>query len=670
MTADPVLLGAVLSGGYRVVSVVGEGHDGGVVYLAEGEGGTRFAVRCPRVEPGFAPDEVSAALARFEAEARKLAALGASSADVEQLVAHGIANARGVAVPYAVFAWLEGQPLDRWASAQPGLRPAAEVLVLLAPVFRALATAHRQGIVHRNVRPGNVWIAYADGRTTVKLTGFGLASHLGRGEAPFEIAYGAPEHFKRTYGAFSPATDVFGLALLVVELVSGKPALVGKDTVELFLAASDLAKRPTLRARGAQVSAALEAVVARALAVDPRRRWEGAQELWDALHAAMPELTPAAPSVRPAGSGGEARAPDPRSPPLPSPHAAPAAAEAVGAADRARAPRGPLIVGTLLAMVALGVLGSLVLLPGGSASAPSAPGAPQKDARAEADSNADAAGATPEAAFTAATLRADASDAADADADAGFDGDPAVVRPFPTDMLRVPAGAFVMGTDKEGKGDGPAHRVVLTHAFYIDRTEVTTSAYAACVAKGACSPVGVHSGDVVETTWGCNADKDRPNHPVNCVDRAQSARFCASLGKRLPTEAEWEYAARGDGLRAYPWGNEEPSDCEQAVLPGVKGACGEKKGTSDVASTPLGKSPVGAFDMAGNVWEWVSDGYEPYPSGEVTDPAVAPKTGSRGILRGGSWDYSPTSARTTYRLPFQASSGNVSIGFRCARFAD
>ena len=203
--------------------------------------------------------------------------------------------------------------------------------------------------------------------------------------------------------------------------------------------------------------------------------------------------------------------------------------------------------------------------------------------------------------------------------------EPAVrFQPFLTDMVRVPAGTFMMGTDKGGRGDGPAHRVTITKAFYIDRTEVTAAMYATCVDEGTCTPNRVH------------ADKDQARHPANCVDRLQAERFCSYAQKRLPTEAEWEYAARGTDGREYPWGNSAPTSCATAILSGLAGDCRDRKGTSEVGGTSDGRSSFGALDMAGNVWEWVLDGHEPYPARDVTDPKAplaAPGTTHRRARR-------------------------------------
>jgi formylglycine-generating enzyme required for sulfatase activity len=175
-------------------------------------------------------------------------------------------------------------------------------------------------------------------------------------------------------------------------------------------------------------------------------------------------------------------------------------------------------------------------------------------------------------------------------------------------MARTPGGTFVMGSESIYADEKPVHRVTVA-AFSMDVTDVTTAAYGACVRAGKCSEPG--AGDY------CNWGKgDRQNHPINCVDWNQATAYCAYAGKRLPTEEEWEYAARGTDGRTYPWGNEAPSN----QLCWNRGA--SKEGTCVVGSHPSGASPFGLQDMAGNVWQWTSSNYCPYPGSK--DPPAKP----------------------------------------------
>jgi formylglycine-generating enzyme required for sulfatase activity len=173
-------------------------------------------------------------------------------------------------------------------------------------------------------------------------------------------------------------------------------------------------------------------------------------------------------------------------------------------------------------------------------------------------------------------------------------------------MVYVPGGAFDMGMPRNiTHGAGPKRTEVA--AFFIDRTEVTVAAYRACVEAGNCTAPGRGAQ--------CNAAAKRAmlQHPVNCVTRDQAEQFCKAQQKRLPTSAEWEFAARGTDGRTYPWGNEAPA--EQVCWQGRAGA--ESKRTCPVGTYPAGVSPFGALDMAGNVAEWTST-----PDAEASGPGA------------------------------------------------
>jgi formylglycine-generating enzyme required for sulfatase activity len=205
-------------------------------------------------------------------------------------------------------------------------------------------------------------------------------------------------------------------------------------------------------------------------------------------------------------------------------------------------------------------------------------------------------------------------------------------------MVYVPRGSFFMGCDErvddgcypdENRGE-----TVQVASFAIDRTEVTVAAYRECVKAGSCSEPD--SGG----SWG---KPGRDEHPVDSVDWDQATAYCRWKGSRLPTDREWEKAARGTDGRTFPWGNQTPT-CEQANL----STCGSE--TRSVGGRTAGASPYGALDMTGNVWEWTADAY-----------------GQGRSARGGSWYNQPRGARASGRSRVDPRSRSPLLGFRCAR---
>jgi serine/threonine protein kinase len=242
-------------------------------------------------------------LQSFVEEGRLLMDLSERCASIVQARdVSSLTTARGEWVPYTVLEWLDGECLEvvlRRERAE-GLRPRtlAEAVELLHPIAEALAVAHERGVVHRDVKPGNIFVL-SDGRgeaPRTKLLDFGVAKVLrGAAAAPaapvvtqsFTPSYGAPEQFSPAYGTTGPWTDVFAFALIVVELLAGREALQGDDIGSLALQSCDAVVRPTARGLGAHVSDAVERVLERALAVRLEDRFANARELWNALREAL-----------------------------------------------------------------------------------------------------------------------------------------------------------------------------------------------------------------------------------------------------------------------------------------------------------------------------------------------------------------------------------------------
>lgn len=228
-------------------------------------------------------------------------------------------------------------------------------------------------------------------------------------------------------------------------------------------------------------------------------------------------------------------------------------------------------------------------------------------------------------------------------------------------MVQIPAGPFTMGDNQGSGGDEDPEHLVEVSQFWIDKHEVTAADYQACVAAGACAPAGQGAN--------CNAPlADRAQHPINCVDWAQASAYCTWAGKRLPTEAEWEKAARGEDQRRYPWGDARP-DRERLNFNNNVGA------TEPIGSHPSGSSPYGVLDLAGNVLEWTNDYYSSdyYAQSPAADPAGPPRPadGEFRVVRSSSWNTGdPRALTTTVRNNFPATTADPALGFRCARTND
>jgi len=225
--------------------------------------------------------------------------------------------------------------------------------------------------------------------------------------------------------------------------------------------------------------------------------------------------------------------------------------------------------------------------------------------------------------------------------------------------LYVPAGSFMMGSTSGDTDEVPVHQVTLD-AYWIDQTEVTVRMYRLCVDAGACAEPETTSSET-HSSFFYNTAFD--NYPVVYVTWYDASDYCFWAGARLPFEAEWEKAARGDKQITYPWGNEAPTN-QHANFDNNLGD------VDIVGSYPMGISPYGALDMAGNAYEWVFDFYSTtYYEGSPSFNPTGPATGERHTLRGASFDTAGTLLRAANRGSYPPGTTGNDDGFRCARDA-
>ena len=267
---------------------------------------------------------------------------------------------------------------------------------------------------------------------------------------------------------------------------------------------------------------------------------------------------------------------------------------------------------------------------------------------------------TPAAAATATAVATEAEtdvdtkvgDEAEATVEAEAEPEIEVEEPAESDMITIPAGEFGMGSDQ---GDeSPAH-TVLVEAFEIDKFEVTNAEFDQFVKETGYETDAEKNGD--PNLWRAYFTEEKAEYPVVKVSWNDASAYCPWAGKRLPTEAEWEKAARGTDEVVYPWGDTWDVAKVNSKDSGFRGPV-------TVGSFPDGASPYGAMDMAGNVWEWTADWYQGYPQTQFTSNYFGE---TYRVLRGGGWFSEQDLVRTTKRNANSPDAANDDIGFRCAR---
>ena len=733
---DPFdLRGTTIADKYRVESMVGAGGFG-VVYRGEHTGFAEpIAIKCLKLPGTLSEEDRPKFLARLQEEGRVLHRLSKqTNAIVQALDVGAVITPNGQWVPYLVLEWLEGDTLAQLlAKRRRTSRPRFtldEALELLQPAADALAVAHRQKVAHRDVKPENIFVTQVDGRRTVKVLDFGIAKVLThhanfasvatqKNASAFTPTYGAPEQFNKKRGATGPWTDVFALALILVELLTGERALDGDDATQLYIAAADPASRPTPRHHGVTTNDAVEDVFAQALAVDPAERFADVGTFWRAIRdaAGQPssgerppadvsdtgefvhrsgielEATATGQSEATTLLNGRRSAPTAAVPPenthtdddddAPSPLGARDGSPRDGSSQTVvessattarggggRVPVVPFLVGLSLAGAGalywqLSSIGpSRVDRGQGAASASARTGKAMPLAQSSKVPSAwPSASADPSA---SASASASAALAAIGAAGGGSDGSGGAGGAPPLPSREPPAGMLRITPEANGR------------AFFIDRAEVSTRAYLECVMAGRCKKAtrvvltedsarafGVPDAgdaltpDKLAAAWEprCNQTRGASDHPINCVSHGSAEDYCAWRQRRLPSSAEWTLAATRGAKRRHPWGDQAPA-CAFACF-GLNGSCVST--TAEIASCVIGSrsrdvTAEGIVDLAGNVAEWVSD---ESPQGSSDGPRWR-------TLRGGSFlDEAPSLDLAAERAAPPVTA-YVSVGFRCA----
>jgi serine/threonine protein kinase/formylglycine-generating enzyme required for sulfatase activity len=557
--------------------------------------------------------------ARFEQEAKTIAAL-----DHPAIVpVYDFGEQDGQL--YLVMRYMAGGSLgDRLEDGPLSLEETQRIVSRIAP---ALDEAHLKGVIHRDIKPGNILFDHRDepaladfgivrlAESTMQLTGSGWVG---------TPAFMAPE--MGDPGGVTPLVDIYALGVTVYMMLSGQHPYQA-DTPSGYIVAHITRPVPDILALRPDLPPAVQTVIERALAKDPADRYQRA----GALAAALREVATQSHSTRP--SGKEATlieppvGPTPYNPVPPAPTTAhneiPSLPATLSPAGRPARRGFPLwVVGALGLVIVLGLAFTFRAL------APTV---------REEPTNTPPPADTPTPVPTL-TAGEQARQLAAAGVGRNANWTPYTETIDGVEMALVPAGCFQMGSEYSGK-ESPIHQVCFDEPFWIDVYEVTNRMF----------------GSV-----GCASYSSEPDQPRNCVSWTDSVSYCEARGARLPTEAEWEYAARGPDSLVYPWGNEFVAN-NAVSYESSEGRIWA------VGSRPGGVSWIGAYDLSGNVWEWVHDRYDSdFYARSPTDNPQGPGSGWDRVMRGGSWYDNAPGVRAARRDMGDPYDIKIVLGFRCA----
>ncbi|MBI5952696.1 MAG: SUMF1/EgtB/PvdO family nonheme iron enzyme [Chloroflexi bacterium] len=623
-------------GRYKILELLGEGGMATVYKAYDTRLEREVAVKVIRRD-AFPPGEMVMLLKRFERESKSLGRL--SHPNIVGVIDYG--DFEGL--PYLVMVYLAGGTLKDRLGQPIAWRNAIQMIL---PIAHALEYVHGQNIINRDVKPSNILLTESG---QPMLTDFGLvkifgdqekdATHLtSSGTGLGTPDYMAPEQWT---GEPTAQSDLYSLGVVLYEMITGHRPYTA-DTPAGVLLKQATEPLPLPKRYVPDLPRDVESVLLKALAKEPKDRYPDMHTFIDELQSLLAGREVMASSVSTAqlrdqmtGKVKRSDLPTTNLPPT-SGRTFPVLLVLAGLLVLATIAGGGywlLTTPGIFAPVATPTQQQVVVIPSSTEAPPTQTVAPTITPTAEPSQP--------------------------------------METPIPSEfrdqknvpMILIPAGTFTMGSDETGDvGSRPAHEVNVD-AFYIDKFEVTNEMYDACVYAVECRKPQ-QGGSATRNTYFANPVYAK--FPVLYVDWKMANAYCEWRGARLPTEAEWEKAARGsEDARLYPWGNQEP-DCSLANKVGCVAD------TTPVDQHTAGVSPYGVFGMSGNVWEWTSTLFKAYPY-KVDDGREDPKASGERIARGGSWHvFGGNSGNVRVDTRFKLDPGYFGgyVGFRCAVSVD
>ena len=591
-------------GKYQILKLIGRGGMAEVYLARHMDLDMDVAIKLIRAER-FPPEILQSVVKRFQNEAKKMAQL--SHPNIVRVIDYGTYQG----VPYFVMDFLPGGTLKRYLGKPMPYQQAAK---LLMPISRALAYAHANGVIHRDVKPANILIGK---NGELLLSDFGVAkvmdSEQTQGLTATGASIGTPEYMapEQAVGkAIDYRVDIYSLGVILYELVTGRrPFIADTPMAVIIKQMRDPLPQPSRFVQG--LPEKVEHILYKALAKDPKERYQNMIEFSEDLEKysvsqLQSKIEEELEINKPTQKKEEIiyqKRPDVK--------------EKNEQKNISRKFEGWPIILLFISIVVL-----IIII---------------KSINSSKITSVINIEATNHEEIIAGVNKSKVS---------AIDN---------MTLMYVPAGEFLMGSTENDinaeEDEFPQHKVYLD-AFWIDQTEVTNAQYRLCVEAGNCQEP--------EITDFYNSEKFT-KHPVVYVSWNDAQGYCEWAGRRLPTEAEWEKAARGTEGQIYPWGDDSPDNDFLNYYRNIGN-------TTVVGRYTLGVSPYGLFDMAGNVWEWVADWYGAgYYGNSPTKNPDGPDSGALKVLRGGSWNMYTQAIRSAERFNYNPNIASGSaLGFRCA----